>query len=64
MKVLRKTFGKIKVNRIRNGQIREFCDIEPIKGWMGGRKKEWDEGVTRIDAETFVKIARDKLPGR
>ena len=30
MKVLRKIFGKTKIDRIRSQQIRESCGIQPI----------------------------------
>ena len=59
MKVLGKIVKNIKINRTRSRQIREFCGIQPINEWMV-RMREWDEHVTRIDAEQLVKISRDK----
>ena len=29
---------------------------------MGGRRREWDEDATRMDAERLVKISRDNIP--
>ena len=36
--------GKTKIDRIRNQQIRESCDIQPINEWMERRRRrKWDE---------------------
>ena len=51
MKTLRKTAGKTKIYRLRNQQIRESVGIQPIKEWMERCNREWDEHVTRMDAE-------------
>ena len=70
MKVLRKIVEKTKINRIRSQQIRESCGIQPINEWMERRRREWDEQVTRMDAESLVKTSRDNMlagsrsPGR
>ena len=56
MKVLRKIIGKTKVDRIRRQQIRESCGIQPINEWVERRRRrrrEWDEHVTRMNAEGF-----------
>ena len=42
-------------------QIREFCGIQAINEWVE-RRTEWDEHVTRMDAERLVKISRDNIP--
>jgi hypothetical protein len=47
MKVLRKT----KKDRIRSQQFRESCGIQPNYEWVERRRIEWEEHVTRIDAE-------------
>ena len=60
MKVLRKIVGKAIVDRIRIKKIRESCGIEPINEWME-RRREWDEHITRIDAERLVKISMDNI---
>ena len=62
--VLRKIVGKTKIDRIRNQQIRESCGTEPINERVQRRRRrrrrsEWDEHVTRMDAERLVKITRD-----
>ena len=54
MKVLRKIVGKAKIGRIRSQQIRESCGIQTINDWVERRRRrrrEWDEHVTRMDAE-------------
>ena len=56
MKVLRKTVGKTKIERIRSKQIGESCGIQPINEWVEMRR--WDEHITRMDAERLVKISR------
>ena len=62
MKVVRKIVGKTKIDRIRSQQIRESCGIQPINEWVERRKREWDEHVTRIDAERSVKISSGNIP--
>ena len=42
-------------------QIRESCDIQRINEWEEGRRREWDQHVTRMDAEKLVKISRDNV---
>ena len=61
MKVLRKIVGKTKIDRIRSQQIRESCGIQPINEWVE-RRREWDQHVTRMDAERLFKISRDNVP--
>ena len=65
MKLLREiqVVGKTKIDRIRSQQIRESCGIQPVNEWME-RRKEWDEHVTRMDAERLVKISRDNILAR
>ena len=53
---------KQKVDRIRSQQIREFWGIQPFNKWVGRRRREWDEHVTRMDAERLVKISREGIP--
>ena len=61
MKVLRKIVGKTKRDRIRSQQIRESYGIQPTNEWLERRRREWDEHVTRMDAERLVKISRDNI---
>jgi len=60
MKVLRKIVGKTKINRIRSQQIRKSCSIQPVHEWVE-RRGEWDQHITRMDAERLVKISRDNI---
>ena len=53
----RKIVDKTKIDRIRSQQIRESYGVHPINEWMK-RRREWDEHVTRMDAERLVKISR------
>ena len=61
MKVLRKIVGKTKIDRIRSQQITESCGIQQINERVE-RRREWDEYVTRMDAERLIKISRDIIP--
>ena len=61
MKLLRKIVGKTKIDKIRSQQIKESCGIQPINQWAE-RRREWDQHVTRMDAEKLVKISRDNIP--
>ena len=62
MKVLRKIVGKTKIDGIKSQQIRKSCGIQPINEWVDRIRREWDQHVTRMDAERIVKISRDKIP--
>jgi hypothetical protein len=61
MKVLRKLVGKTKINGMKSQQIRESCGIQPINAWVEGRW-EWDQHVTRMEAQRLVKIEKDNIP--
>ena len=64
MKVLRNIVGKTKIDRIRrHKQIREFCGIQPINEWVE-RRIEWDQHVTRMNAERLVRISCRKKISR
>ena len=54
MKILRKILGKAKIERITSQKISESCGINK---WVE-RRREWDQHVTRMDAERLVKISR------
>ena len=56
MKVLRKIVGKTKTDRIRSQQIIEPCGIQTINGLVERRRREWDQHVTRMDAERLPKM--------
>ena len=60
-KELRKTVGKTKIDRIRNQQFRESCGIQTINEWVERRRREWDQQVTRMNAERLVKISMDNI---
>ena len=64
MKVLRKIVDKTKMDRIKSQQIRESYGIQSINEWVERRirRREWDQHVTRMDAERLVKISRDNIP--
>jgi hypothetical protein len=51
----------LEIDRIRSQQFRESCDIQPINEWVE-RRREWEEHVTRMEAERLVKITRDHIP--
>ena len=62
MKVLRKIVSKTKIDRVRSQQIGDSCDIQTIYEQTGSRRGEWDEHVTRMDAERLVKFSMDIIP--
>ena len=55
MYVLRQIVGKTKIDKIRNQQIRGFCGIQPINEGVERGRREWDQHVTRLNAERLVK---------
>ena len=62
MKLLIKIVGKTKIDIVRSKQIPELCGIQPINDWVERIRREWDQHVTRMDAEILVKISRDNIP--
>ena len=61
MKVLRKIVD-MKIDGISSQEIRESYSIQPINDWVERRRGEWDQHVTRMDAERLVKRSRDSIP--
>ena len=62
-KSIKNIVGKTKIEKMRIQQIRESCGIQPINEWLeSGRTREWDENVTKIDAERLFKISKDHIP--
>ena len=69
--VLFKIIGKTKIDRIKSQQIRKSNGIQSINEG-GGRRREWEEQITRMDAGRLfvVKMSRDSIsagrrsPGR
>ena len=54
---------KSKIDCIRSQQIRESYGVEPINEWVERRRRgEWDQHVTRMDAERLVTNSRDNIP--
>ena len=51
-----------KIDKIRRQQIRESCGVQTINEEVERRRKEWDEHITRMDAEILLKISRDNIP--
>ena len=49
------------MDTVRSQPIRETCGIQRVNEWVE-RRIEWDEHVTRMDAERSVKISRDNIP--
>ena len=49
MEVLRKVFGKSKIDRIGSQQFRESCDTQSVNQWVERRKR-------------LVKISKDNIP--
>ena len=41
MKLLWKTVGKTKIDKIRSQQMREFCGNQDINEWIDMRRIEW-----------------------
>ena len=63
MKLLRKIVGETKIDRIRSQQIRESCGIyQSIIEWVERRTRQWDQHITRMEAERLIKIPRDNIP--
>ena len=61
--ILRTRVGKTKIDRIRSQHIRYSGGIQTINEWVE-RRRDWDEHVTRINAQRLVKFSRANIPAR
>ena len=57
----RKNTWQNKSRYIKKPTTRESCGIQPINEWVERRRREWDEHVTRMNAERLLKISRDNI---
>ncbi|XP_045473979.1 uncharacterized protein LOC123680232 [Harmonia axyridis] len=62
MRVLRRIAGKTLFDREKSENIRRTCGVENINEWVLGRKREWNDHISRMDEERMVRIARDRSP--
>ena len=62
MNTLRRIIGKTRLDRVRNEYAREQCEIQPINDWVIRRRQEWNDHVSRMDANRIAKITRDNIP--
>ncbi|KAJ4451273.1 hypothetical protein ANN_02734 [Periplaneta americana] len=65
MNILRKIVKKIRLDRVRNDDIRKQCRIQTIREWMNGRRAEWKEHVGRMseDRVPVMKMQRFSVEG-
>lgn len=49
MNMLRAIAGKTKLDRVRNPDIRQRCNVTDIKKFIRQRRRSWNEHVTRAD---------------
>jgi hypothetical protein len=62
MNTLRKVVGKTKSDDVRSQDLREQCGIQPIEEWVNNRKGEWNNHISRMTEDRFVKFVRDNSP--
>jgi hypothetical protein len=62
MKTLRRIINKTKRDRMRNGRIRESCEIRNITSWVQRRRIEWSEHISRMADDRLVRKVRDGIP--
>lgn len=62
MNTLRSIIGKTRRDGVRNKEVRDQCEIIDINKFVKGRKKEWNNHVTRLRDDRITKIARDMKP--
>ncbi|KAJ4434366.1 hypothetical protein ANN_22925 [Periplaneta americana] len=70
MKTLRKFVGKTRLDKIKNSDLRNQCQIQEIGEWVETRRSQWAAQVSRMPEDRMTRIARDSLsvgkrsPGR
>ncbi|KAJ4426591.1 hypothetical protein ANN_26389 [Periplaneta americana] len=70
MKALRKIVGKTRLDKIRNTDIRNQCQIQEIGEWVETGRSQWAAHVSRMPEDRMTGIVRDNIsvgkrsPGR
>jgi len=62
MKTLRTIMGKTRIDRIRNTDIREQCEVQDIVRWGRQRKRYWYAHVRRMEEGRLLSIALEGKP--
>jgi hypothetical protein len=62
MNTLRKGVGKTRLDHVRNQDIREQCGIQPIGEWVNKGREEWNNHISRMTEDGFVRVVRDNSP--
>lgn len=62
MKILGKIAGRIPRCRKRSGNIEGECDVRNISEWLGKRKQEWNNRISRMEEGWVIEVAKDKSP--
>ncbi|XP_044760217.1 uncharacterized protein LOC123317675 [Coccinella septempunctata] len=62
MRALRSIAGYALLDRKRNEEIREICDIQDVVRWARKRRRAWRDHVDRMSDERLAKIAKEERP--
>lgn len=62
MKTLRKIVGKTRLDKIKNADIRNQCQIQEIGEWVETRRSQWAAHVSRMPEDRMTRIVRDSIP--
>lgn len=62
MRTLRSMSGFTLLDRKRNEEVREMCEVQDVVRWARGRRREWRDHVNRMPNDRLAKIAKDKKP--
>ena len=62
MKTLRRIMNKTRLDKIRNRDIREKCEIQNIGDWVQRRRIEWNAHISRMNEDRIVRRVRDNVP--
>jgi hypothetical protein len=61
MTTLRKIVGKTRLVHVTNRDIRQQCGIQPVGERILKRREEWDNNISRITEDRFVRIVGDNI---
>jgi hypothetical protein len=61
MNTLRAILGKTRLDRIKNINILERCNIQAVAKFVKSRRKAWNEHVGRAE-QRLIKLVRDAKP--
>jgi len=62
MTTLRSIIGVMRMDRVRNEEVKEQCGIMDIVRFCRKRRREWCEHVEKAEENQLIKVAKNQKP--